>query len=58
MSSTFEQWSQAKKRRDRAAYFIAKSYANETQVRPADLATFKAAEAEMVALEAQFSEES
>lgn len=58
MSGTFEQWEKAKRRRDNAAYFIARSYAGGNQVRDVDLATFKAAEEEMKNLEAKFSEES
>lgn len=57
MSGTFEQWEKAKRRRDNAAYFIARSYASGTQVREIDLETFKTAEGEMKNLEAKFSEE-
>lgn len=58
MSSTFEQWQQAEKRRASLAYQIAHAIAAGGTPRQDDIERFKAAETEMRELETKFSEES
>jgi len=57
MSSTFEEWEKAKRRRNVTAYFIARAVAAGLTPRQDDIDKFKAAEAQMRELETKFTEE-
>jgi len=58
MSSTFEEWEKAQKRRAMLAYQIASAVAAGLPPRQDDINRFKATEAQMRELETRFTEDS
>lgn len=57
MSSTFEEWEKAKRRRNVTAYFIARAVAAGLTPRQTDVDRFRETETLMRELETKFTEE-